>query len=356
LRKKSAGIFMLFAAWGQGLFLKRRGQDRMDPIAQLLPGVPLVESPLFPTLVDRVGWSDKEREIARQLHERGYAVLDFPDDQLEQRIARIKAALAPRFGLPAHGDADPQVVSELADARVQDAWKFDEDVKALAINAQVLDLLSRLWGRQAHAFQTLNFPVGTQQHLHSDSVHFSSQPERFMCGVWVALEHLHPDSGILEYLPGSHRWPILSNAMVGRRAEANRALPSAQTPYEPVWRAMVEQSGIAKETFLARKGQALIWAANLLHGGGPRSDRSHTRWSQVTHYYFDDCLYYTPAFSEEVLGKLELRQLRDIATGEALQNSYMGEAVARPAPMSGTKSKGLWKKIKAARKRLAKAS
>jgi len=72
----------------------------MDPLAQLLPGVPLVESPLFPTLVDRVGWNDQEREIARQLHERGYAVLDFPDDQLDARIAPIRKS-CPNWPMPA---------------------------------------------------------------------------------------------------------------------------------------------------------------------------------------------------------------------------------------------------------------
>ena len=35
--------------------------------------------------------------------------------------------------------------------------------------AAVLALLGKLYGRQGFPFQTLNFPVGTQQHLHSDS-------------------------------------------------------------------------------------------------------------------------------------------------------------------------------------------
>jgi hypothetical protein len=32
----------------------------------------------------------------------------------------------------------------------------------------------------------------------------------------------------------------------------------------------------------------------LLHGGAPQKDLSRTRHSQVTHYYFADCKYYTP--------------------------------------------------------------
>ena len=46
--------------------------------------------------------------------------------------------------------------------------------------------------------------------------------------------------------------------------------------------------------FLPKKGQALIWDANLLHGGAPQTDRSLTRHSQVTHYFFEGCSYFTP--------------------------------------------------------------
>ena len=34
-----------------------------------------------------------------------------------------------------------------------------------------------------------------------------------------------------------------------------------------------------------KRGQALIWAANLLHGGDPIGDPQSTRYSQVTHHY-----------------------------------------------------------------------
>jgi len=44
---------------------------------------------------------------------------------------------------------------------------------AIAANRDVLDLLSRLYGRQAFPFQTLDFPAGTQQNLHTEIVHFS---------------------------------------------------------------------------------------------------------------------------------------------------------------------------------------
>jgi len=295
-------------------------------VTNVFPGLPLIESPLFPMLKASQGLTQEEEEIANSLYEKGYAVFDFPDAELDARIERIKRNLAPRYGIDFD---DPQSNKTLGQRRIQDAWSFDEDVRAIASNEAVLDLLSKLYGRRAFPFQTLNFPVGTQQDAHSDSVHFSSLPERFMCGVWLAMEDVGPDAGPLFYHPGSHRWPIMSNALIGRRGYGGD-LSSAQDPYGSAWRALCEAYGTQEETFLAQKGQALIWCANLLHGGSHQSDPRLTRWSQVTHYYFDDCIYYTPAFSDEALGQLQLRDLVAISDGQPRPSKYLGEVVEKP--------------------------
>lgn len=297
--------------------------DRLNPV---LPGIPLVESPLFYKALNDAGLSEDERRVAVDLHERGYAVIDFPDDELDQRIERIKSFLAPSFGMDLSERRAPETLGQ----RMQDAWVYNEDIRAIASNTLILDLLGKLYGRPAFPFQTLNFPTGTQQHLHSDSIHFSSVPERFMCGVWLAMEDVHADAGPLTYLPGSHKWPIISNAMLGRKGSDN-SRERAQEPFERAWEALIELSATQQDMFLARKGQALIWAANLLHGGSPQNDCTKTRWSQVTHYYFEDCIYYTPAFSDEPLGLLDLRTVVDVGTEALRPNLYLGETIETDA-------------------------
>ena len=37
-----------------------------------------------------------------------------------------------------------------------------------------------------------------------------------MCGVWVALEDVTEGSGPLDYLPGSHKLPVLTMQAAGR--------------------------------------------------------------------------------------------------------------------------------------------
>ena len=40
--------------------------------------------------------------------------------------------------------------------------------------------------------------------------------------------------------------------------------------------------------FLAKKGDLLVWHANLLHGGEKVVDQNSTRKSMVLHYYAND--------------------------------------------------------------------
>ena len=302
----------------------------------MFPGIPHVESPLFLSMIEELDLDEDERRVALELHERGYAVIDFPDVEIDARIERIKNSLAPRFGIEF---GDPSAVKNTGEnQRIQDAWLFDDDVRAIATNEHVLALLLKLYGRRAFPFQTLNFPVGTQQHLHSDSNHFSCLPERFMCGVWLAMEDVHADAGPLTYLPGSHKWPIVTNVMIGRRAFGAQP-QSAQAPFEAAWDAMVNASGVEQDVFLARKGQALIWAANLLHGGSLQTDPTKTRWSQVSHYYFEDCIYYTPAFSDEAVGRLDLRAVTNISTGQVEPNMYLGQEYSAAQAESQTRAK-----------------
>jgi hypothetical protein len=295
----------------------------MESLANLLPNVPWIESPFFDEIFtpDRV--DSTTLKIARSLHQDGFAVFDFPDD-IEGLSERIKSALFPVF------DWDAYKQGKVDGLRVQDAWKTNAEVKRIAVNRQLLDLLGSLYGRKAIPFQTLNFPVGTQQAYHSDCVHFSSHPERFMCGVWVAFEDVDASNGPLEYYPGSHRLPIYTNEHIGRNPPEGSP-HATYTEYLKLWPELVRVHGLKPEEFHPRKGQALIWAANLLHGGAQQLDKARTRWSQVTHYYFENCAYYTP-LSEAPLKARALRQIVNIETGSPVPNIVNGETIQDPRP------------------------
>ncbi|MER2269179.1 phytanoyl-CoA dioxygenase family protein [Methylobacterium oxalidis] len=303
----------------------------MSATAKLLPGIPAFESPLLghPGLGHQI--KPENLPVAEALREKGYAVIDFPDADFDARAASIRAALDGTFDWAGWRKGGFERNEGL---RVQDAWKTNADVRAVAANPAVLDLLSDLYGRRARPFQTLNFPVGTQQSVHSDASHFASVPEKFMCGVWVALEDIEIDAGPLFYYPGTQKWPILNNEHLGITSHGGASAHA----YGPVWETLLDAKGLKPERFLARKGQALIWVSTILHGGDRQLNKDKTRWSQVTHYFFDDCAYYTPFFSDPFHGSILYREPTDISTGEPMRNMvgglpvdprYIAEANAR---------------------------
>ena len=226
--------------------------------------------------------------IAADLERDGFAVFEFPEPKLEGMAEDIWQSLQ------GHYDWESYRAGRTPGLRVPDAWTVNENVRRIATNPTVIDLLSELYGRRAFAFQTLNFAVGTQQHVHADLVHFCARPPHFMCGVWLAFEDIKPEAGPLIYYPGSHKWPVILPENI------NVPLGSKENPYEnyhlleKAWAAEIESRGVQPAAFLPRKGQALVWDANLWHGGAPQTDRSLTRHSQVTHYFFEGCTYWTP--------------------------------------------------------------
>lgn len=286
-----------------------------------LPGVPSIESPFFEAIFAEA--DDVVLQVARQMRQRGFAVIEFPDPEFATLAANIQHNLSPLYDASAWGRFR---AGEHADLRLRDAWRFEPNVRRIAANTVITDLLTKLYGAKAWPFQTLNFPVGTQQSMHSDTVHFHSVPERFMCGVWVALEDVSLENGPLFYYPGSHQWPVYGNEHIGR-CMATLPAQATQQPFEAMWQALVDVHGAQRQPFLAKKGQALIWAANLLHGGSPHLNRQLTRWSQVTHYFFEDCAWYAPLFSDPFYGQIYFRRLTNIQTGQPMQQSYAGQAI-----------------------------
>lgn len=291
----------------------------MASVSELLPGVPLIHSPFFEEVLATSNWDAETRRVATDLHRDGFATIDFPEpdlDALAEDIAREIFAPLPWDAWRA-GEIDGL-------DRIIDAWRYNESVRRIATNAKVAALLSRIYGREAFPFQTLNFAIGSQQDIHVDAAHFNSAPENFMCGVWLSLEDIGPGAGALRYYPGSHRWPMFLNEHVGRAAPALRHDEDYER-LDAVWRKLAQTHGVEAVEFYPKKGQALIWAAGLHHGGAPHTDRSRTRHSQVTHFLFRDCAYWTPLLSDPFSGQIAFRRdFPDIRTGEMALNAVNG--------------------------------
>jgi len=265
--------------------------------------VPWVESPFFYQLLSNSDLTAEQREQAIQFHEKGYVVLDLEltDDFLKHVIDEMYAAVT-RDNVTKQAEFYTYSDSP----RIFEEWRNSDAIRELCLNKKLIDTLEFLYAKEALPFSTINFIKGSNQPLHSDAIHFHTIPQLWMSGVWVALEDTTLENGTLNIVPGSHRWPVFDydslklphpDTMKDGEKENYRI-------YEEFVRKLVDANHAQIVPVPLRKGQALIWAANLLHGGMQIVDENSTRLTQAIHYFYKDCTkYYHPMFSKPYEGK-----------------------------------------------------
>lgn len=165
------------------------------------------------------------------------------------------------------------------------AIHHSDRLREIVYGFDFLPLLDVLIDGNARLFQSINFLRGSQQRTHSDSIHMTTHPLGGLLGVWIALEDITAGSGPLHYYPGSHQLPYVLSPDFDHGGNALLIGPEANKVYEDKIGEVVGNNDYSKKTFLAKKGDVLIWHANLLHGGEPHTDNDKTRKSMVLHYF-----------------------------------------------------------------------
>lgn len=241
--------------------------------------------------------------LQREFHDKGYVVID---SQIEESV--IDGIVRDLDGYFGHEAARPIHVPFADYNRIQDAWHISQNVLHLARSEVIADTISALYGKPAEPFQTLNFYRGTGQRVHSDSIHFNSEPFGAMCGAWTALEDIGPDQGPLIYYPGSQELPEMNYDYFDLRPSYD-SYPAYLDHLDRI----INERGYQPELGLLRKGQTLIWCANILHGGSPQKDKTLTRKSQVTHYFVGAPKTWRPSESEHKRFYFEPEVIRDMS-------------------------------------------
>lgn len=282
--------------------------------------IPWVHSPFFEEQLAKKKLSTQMEGYAREYHTQGFLHLKeaIPAKEVDALVQELSTKFDNEFSFD--------------DPRSLNLWKKSKAVSDLAANPQILELLETLYSRKPIPFQTLNFKFGSQQQAHSDTIHFNSLPKSYMCGAWVALEDVDEENGTLVYYPGSQQLPEYDYSIFHKHFEGHVAAGDRKHytgNYEPFIAKLMQNKGMKASYLKAKKGDVFIWSANLVHGGIPVKDEKRTRWSQVTHFFFEDCLYTTPMFSNPVAGEWFLRSISDIGTGKKHHGTYNGQKIRR---------------------------
>lgn len=176
--------------------------------------------------------------------------------------------------------------------KLMNAWKESEGVNALYRDRQLLKIMGFLLGKKVIPFQTINFKHGSNQKAHSDFIHMATEPKGYLIAAWIALEDIDVESGPLFYYPASHKLPYVMSTDYPSGNNAFKLGPYTYKKYEDKIESQVKTLGLKPHLFTPKKGDVLIWHANLLHGGSPVMDKKLTRRSQVGHYFAEGVICY----------------------------------------------------------------
>lgn len=171
-----------------------------------------------------------------------------------------------------------------AGLRLLDAHAHNDGARALYLNRKLHRMMGLILDSVPVATQTLLFEYGSGQSLHRDPWYVVTRPISRLVAAWIALEDIHPDSGPLTYVPGSHRLPyyrfrdggVVMHAPGVSTEDKSRAMAHMQD-------AMRDQ-GLHAHPFEAKRGDVFIWHGSLVHGGSQVRNPAKTRKSLVIHF------------------------------------------------------------------------
>ncbi len=225
---------------------------------------------------------DRFKESLLSWSDNGYAILNnfFGNDEIDSFNKEI----------------DDLLVSKKAKfnaaKKIMFAIHSSEKLKNAGKNEQIMRILNLLMGKKVSLFQSINFIEGSQQRTHSDSIHMTTFPYGNLIAIWVALEDIDENCGPLHYYPGSHKLPYIMNDDYENVGTKYKLGNKSYGAYEDQVEKVLSETDLHKKTFTAKKGDVLIWHANLLHGGNKVIEKGSTRKSMVFHYYTDDAICY----------------------------------------------------------------
>lgn len=159
----------------------------------------------------------------------------------------------------------------------------------LATNPLLQHIMMTLVGYPMGLHLALTGWISTERNWHQDSYLNPDYLWSHYLAVWIALDDVDPDAGPFEYVPESHKWPVL------RREKLFRYLTPAQRKH-PAWPTFtqdriaalaekeIERRQAPVEKFIPKKGDVLIWHSNLLHRGSPPQNRELLRKGLICHY------------------------------------------------------------------------
>lgn len=172
------------------------------------------------------GLDGVKEEHIRLFHEQGFLVVNdaFAIHDVQSAISGLLDLIdgknpnfkGVQFEAKARDTLDtlPREQKQDAIRKVHHYVDYDERLKAMSENPELLDVLKRVLGDIPELFQDIALLkppfIGREKPWHQDNAFFNLPPNATIAGVWIALDEAVPENGCMHIIPGSHhRGPVV---------------------------------------------------------------------------------------------------------------------------------------------------
>lgn len=209
----------------------------------------------------------------------------------------------------------PDIAFREGRTKLLDLYAFSNAARRAIAAPALIGFLAAIFEDTPKVFQSLTLWNGSPQPMHKDSAYVKIEPNPLaMAATWLALEDVRPGTGEPEYLVGSHRAPDymfggMSKWMEGYAGEHERFLQSLHED--------AEKYGHTQASFLAKKGDVLLWHPDLAHCDAKVTRQGASRRSMLTHF--------TPASQQPLYRRHN--QHAELVSGSCVFVSQFGDVV-----------------------------
>jgi phytanoyl-CoA hydroxylase len=183
-----------------------------------------------------------------------------------------------------HGKSELKVSGKEQDRfeSLFDLYVNFESSRRVCMHPRIVRFLSMVFEARPIAFQQLLFQRSNQHQVHQDTSVVAVEDPLLLSATWIALEDVVEGSGELAYYDRSHKLPHYLFKDGTKRFDA---AVDDYAAHARMLDEMCQGRGLTYERFMAKKGDVLFWAADLVHRSHPRTLPDETsRLSCVTHY------------------------------------------------------------------------
>lgn len=154
----------------------------------------------------------------------------------------------------------------------------------------------------------------TQRNWHQDGYLNPDTNRDFYMAIWIALDDIHPDSGPFQFVRGSHKFPVITNKKILDALGAN-AIYDPNWPKRseeiltPLFEQLIVDADLKVESFIANRGDVLLWHGRLMHRGSTPNNPELERRSCIAHY---SGIHHRPDMPNPVLSRIGWRRHHEL--------------------------------------------